>query len=113
MGPSLAFGGLAAFAGWSLDPVARALSNPDGEAVVLTGGEYELLTVFLESANRVLSRDQLMDAARGRDWAPYDRAIDTLVSRLRKKIESDPNNPQLIKTVRGVGYVLAAKVTRR
>ncbi len=100
------------FAGWSLDPVARELRNPDGADVVLTTGEYELLSVFVESANRVLSRDHLMDAARGRDWAPYDRAIDTLVSRLRKKIESDPNNPQLIKTVRGAGYVFAAKIAR-
>ena len=100
------------FAGWSLDPLARQLTDPHGEIVGLTSGEYELLAVFVDSANRVLSRDQLMDSARGRDWAPYDRAIDTLVSRLRKKIERDPNDPQLIKTVRGVGYVFAAKVTR-
>jgi DNA-binding response OmpR family regulator len=78
--------------------------------VPLTAGEFELLRVFTGNPNRVLSRDQLMDQVKGRDWAAYDRAIDTQVGRLRKKIEADPNNPVFIKTVRGGGYVFARAV---
>ena len=66
--------------------------------------------MFLHHPNRVLSRDQLMDLAKGRDWAAYDRTIDTQVMRLRKKIEADPANPGLVKTVRGAGYLFAAAV---
>lgn len=99
------------FAGWSFDVGARQLFDPQGEEVVLSGGEFELLNVLVAHPGRVLSRDQLLDMARGRDAQPFDRAIDVQVSRLRKKIESDPQAPTLIKTVRGGGYLFTAKVT--
>ena len=99
-----------AFEGWRLDLLRRELQRPAGGIVPLTAGEFELLRVFANHPNRVLSRNQLMDQVKGREWAAYDRAIDTQVGRLRKKIESDPNNPVLIKTVRGGGYVFAAAV---
>jgi two-component system OmpR family response regulator len=100
------------FAGWTLEPGPRRLLNPDGAEVSLTGGEYELLLVLVERANRVLTRDMLMDLLRGRQAGPFDRAIDVAVSRLRRKLEDDGRNPSLIKTVRGGGYVLAATVER-
>ena len=101
-----------AFAGWQLDLLKRELRRPGGKAVALTTGEFELLRVLALNANRVLSRDQLLDRVKGREWAAYDRTVDTQVVRLRKKIESDPQNPELIKTVRGAGYVFTASVTR-
>ncbi|MCS6890789.1 MAG: response regulator transcription factor [Rhodovarius sp.] len=100
------------FAGWTLEPSRRRLLNPEGAEVALTGGEYELLVALLERPNRVLTRDMLMDILRGRQAGPYDRAIDVAVSRLRRKLEDDGRNPQLIKTVRGGGYVLATPVER-
>ncbi len=98
------------FSGWTLEPARRRLLNPQGAEVPLTGGEYELLTVLVERPNRVLTRDMLMDLLRGRQAGPFDRAIDVAVSRLRRKLEDDGRNPQLIKTVRGGGYVLATTV---
>jgi two-component system phosphate regulon response regulator OmpR len=100
-----------AFAGFRLDPVRRELRRSSGELVGLTSSEYDLLCAFARRPNRVLSRNQLIDLAKGRDWAVNDRAIDAQVVRLRRKIERDPKNPELIKTVRGTGYVLAAAVT--
>jgi two-component system OmpR family response regulator len=79
----------------------------------LSGGEYELLVAFLERPQIVLTRDQLLDITRGRYGVPFDRAIDMQVGRLRRKIEADPKNPELIKTVRGGGYVLASQVEVR
>ena len=101
-----------AFDGWLLDLGRRALLRPDGEAVTLTGGEFDLLATFAASPNRPLSRDQLMDRLKGHDWTPFDRSIDTQVGRLRKKIEKDPHNPELIKTLRGVGYLFTPRVDR-
>lgn len=98
------------FEGWRFDLLRRELRRPAGELVPLTAGEFELLRVFAHHPNRVLSRDQLIDLVKGREWAAYDRAIDTQVARLRKKVERDPGNPTLIKTVRGGGYVFAASV---
>jgi DNA-binding response OmpR family regulator len=98
------------FEGWGLDLVRRELRDPSGAAVALTAGEFDLLRVFASHPNRVLSRDQLIDLVKGRDWAAFDRAIDTQVGRLRKKIEADPANPTLVKTVRGGGYIFAAAV---
>ncbi len=100
------------FAGWTLEPTRRRLLDPQGAEIALTGGEYELLVVLLERPNRVLTRDMLMDLLRGRQAGPFDRAIDVAVSRLRRKLEDDGRNPQLIKTVRGGGYVLAAEVEK-
>jgi two-component system, OmpR family, response regulator len=98
------------FEGWRLDPRRRELTDPGGKLVPLTTGEYELLSALLRHSNRVLSRDQLMDLVKGREWAAYDRVVDTQIMRLRKKIESDPGNPTLIKTVRGAGYLFTAEV---
>ena len=100
------------FAGWTLEPARRRLLNPDGVEVPLTGGEYDLLFALLERANRVLTRDMLLDLLRGRQAGPFDRAIDVAVSRLRRKLDDQGGGAQLIKTVRGGGYVLAATVER-
>ena len=100
------------FQGWRLDPERRQLRRPDGETLALTSSEFELLLVFVRRPNRVIGRDQLMDLVKGREWAAPDRAIDTQVARLRRKIEAEPATPTLIKTVRGAGYVFASPVTR-
>ena len=100
------------FGGWTLEPARRRLMNPDGVEVPLTGGEYDLLVALVDRANRVLTRDMLLDLLRGRQAGPFDRAIDVAISRLRRKLEDDGRNAQLIKTVRGGGYVLAATVER-
>lgn len=98
------------FAGWQLDTLARHLTSQDGLVVPLSGSEYRLLKVFLEHPNRVLSRDQLMDFTRGREADPFDRSIDVQVSRLRQRLGDDAKEPAIIKTVRGEGYILAARV---
>lgn len=103
-------GAVARFAGWSLDLAKRELTSPDGVLVQLSGGEFELLAVFVGHPRRVLSREQLLDLARGRDAQPFDRSIDVQVSRLRRKIEDDPRRPALIKTVRGGGYTFTPEV---
>lgn len=101
------------FGGWTLEPARRRLLNPDSVEVALTGGEYDLLLALVSRPNRVLTRDMLLDLLRGRQAGPFDRAIDVAVSRLRRKLEDDGRQAQLIKTVRGGGYVLAAEVERR
>ena len=100
------------FAGWTLEPARRRLLDPDGVEVPLTGGEYDLLLALVERPNRVLTRDMLLDLLRGRQAGPFDRAIDVAVCRLRRKLEDDGRNAQLIKTVRGGGYVLSTPVER-
>jgi len=100
------------FAGWRFDMVRRELRNPDGSPVPLTTGEFNLLSALVKRPNRPLDRDQIMDLVKGQDWQPFDRSIDTQIGRLRKKLEADPKDPQLIKTVRGVGYVFTPKVAR-
>jgi two-component system OmpR family response regulator len=105
-------GGLRTFEGWSLDLAKRELRAPDGTLVPLTAGEYDLLAVIVERPGRVLSRDQLLDLTRGRDAVPFDRSVDVQISRLRRKLEPDPKEPQIIKTVRGGGYVFACEVAR-
>jgi two-component system OmpR family response regulator len=98
------------FAGWQLDLGRRRLEAPDGMIVDLTTGEYELLIAFAERPQRVLTRNQLLDLARGRDATPFDRSIDVQVSRIRRKIESDPRAPEMIVTVRGDGYMFTPEV---
>lgn len=93
------------FDGWTLAPASRRLSAPDGSDVHLTRGEFELLLALLRHRGRVMQRDALLDALSGRERDPYDRTVDVLVGRLRKKIERDPKNPELIITVHGIGYV--------
>ncbi|WGT61347.1 winged helix-turn-helix domain-containing protein [Variovorax paradoxus] len=100
------------FAGWQLDLAARSLANPEGQAVPLTGGEFDLLRAFARHPGRVLSRDFLLEQTRGREAAPFDRTIDVQVGRLRKKIEADPDDPQIIKSVRGAGYILVPPVNQ-
>ena len=99
------------FAGWMLDLTARHLIAPDGLAIMLSGAEFRLLKVFLEHPNRVLNRDQLLNFTHGRDADPFDRSIDIQISRLRQKLNEDARSPQIIKTVRNGGYVLAVPVT--
>ena len=105
-------GGVLRFAGWSLHVAQRRLESPTGQAIELSTGEFELLRAFAEHPQRVLNRDQLLDLARGRAAIPFDRSIDVQVSRLRRKIESDPKSPQLIATVRGGGYQFTPAVER-
>ncbi len=88
-----------------LDAAAHQLYDGEGNEIPLTRMEFDLLKVFAERPNRVLSRDQLLNLTQNRDWDPYDRSIDIRIARLRRKVEADPNNPQTIKTVRGYGYM--------
>jgi two-component system phosphate regulon response regulator OmpR len=89
----------------SLDLDARRLFDGDGEEISITSMEYDLLKAFADHPNKVLSRDQLLNLAHNRDWEPFDRSIDIRITRLRRKIEPDPAKPQVIKTVRGAGYI--------
>ena len=98
------------FAGWRLDTARRELCNPNGVVIDLSSGEYDLLLTFLETPQRVLSRELLLDATRNRDAEPFDRAIDVQVSRLRRKLETAG---EVIKTVRGAGYLFVPDVDRR
>jgi two-component system, OmpR family, response regulator len=100
----------ARFDGWQLDLTARELISPAGELVRLTTGEFDLLAAFVANANQVLSRDRLLDLARNRSAGPFDRTIDVQVGRLRRKLEDDPQQPSLIKTVRGNGYIFTAQI---
>ena len=98
------------FAGWQLDTAARRLVDAQGQEVALTTGEFGLLAALLENAGRVLSRDFLLEQTRGREAGPFDRTIDVQIGRLRKKLEVNVDDPQIIKSVRGAGYILVAPV---
>jgi two-component system, OmpR family, response regulator len=98
------------FAGWELNVRLHRLTSPAGKHVSLTNGEFSLLVAFLSSPQRVLNRDQLLDLSRLHSTEVYDRSIDVQILRLRRKIETDPADPQLIRTERGVGYVFDAPV---
>jgi len=89
----------------TLDLQTHQLFAPDGEELPLTGMEFDLLRVFAERPNQVLSRDQLLTHTRNREWEPFDRSIDIRIARLRKKIEADPEKPKTLKTVGGAGYI--------
>ena len=95
-----------------LDATAQSLRGADGETINLTSGEFKLLETMVTRANRVLSRDQLMDACYGNNTPAFDRSIDVCVGRLRKKLGDDPRNPSIIRTVRNGGYIFAAQVAR-
>ena len=97
---------------WTLDMGRRELTAADGTPQPLTTAELDMLAMFVRRPHRVLSRDNIMDLLKGHEWSPYDRSIDALVVRVRRKIEPDPESPRLVKTVRGVGYVLATEVRR-
>src|SRR5271170_2454956 len=100
------------FDGWRLDTSRRQLVSPKGQDIALTTGEFDLLAALAKYPGRVFGRDTLMDLTRGRSWEAFDRTIDAQIARLRKKIEADPKNPRLVKSVRGVGYVFTGKVDR-
>jgi DNA-binding response OmpR family regulator len=103
--PAAPSGGRMPFGVCSLDLDARRLFDQDGEEISITSMEYDLLKAFADHPNKVLSRDQLLNLAHNRDWEPFDRSIDIRITRLRRKIEPDPAKPQVIKTVRGAGYI--------
>jgi len=97
-----------AFADFVIDLTRRGLRRENGDEIMLTGAEFDLLCALAQAPNRPLSRDQ----TQSRDWSPFDRSVDVLVGRLRKKIEVDPKRPDFIKTVRGIGYVFSERVRR-
>lgn len=95
---------------WTLDLDRRELRDAEGTVANLTTAEFGLIEIFVQHANRVLTRDQIMDLLKGHEWSPLDRSIDNLVARLRRKIEPRQDEPSLVKTVRGLGYILTARV---
>ncbi len=100
------------FAGWKLDRTRRRFESSEGVKVALSDGEFDLLVAFAEHPQHVLSREQLLDRSRGRSPVPFDRSIDMQIGRLRRKIEANPEEPELIKTVRGRGYVFTPAVEK-
>jgi two-component system, OmpR family, response regulator len=98
------------FAGWRLDVVRRQLFSPSDALVPLRAAEFDLLLALAERPQRVLNRDQLLDLSRGRAAASFERSVDVQISRLRRKLKVDPQDPDLIKTVRSGGYIFAATV---
>jgi two-component system, OmpR family, response regulator len=100
------------FGGWRLDIVARELSNPQGSPTTLRSSEYRVLASLLAHGNRVVSREKLVELARGRDAVPFDRSIDVRISRLRQILGDDARDPRIIKTVHGEGYVIGVPVER-
>ena len=100
------------FSGWRLDVARRELRSTDNTLMILSGAEFDLLLAFAEHPQRVLTRDQLLDLARGTSHSAFDRSIDVQVSRLRRKLETDVKNPSLIRTVRNGGYIFTASVQR-
>lgn len=100
------------FDGWQLDPLKRRLTDPEGAVVPISSAEFRLLCALLDHPRQVMDRDRLLDLVQGREAHLFDRAVDNQISRLRRKIEVDSRNPQLIQTVWGGGYMLAADVRR-
>ena len=99
------------FAGWTLDGAKPPLYDPGGARVELTGAEFEMLLVFCERPGRTLSRDQIIDLTQGREASPSERSVDILVSRLRRKLERDPKDPELLQTIRSSGYLFSPEVS--
>ena len=100
------------FNDWQLDMARRELTSPDKTLIPLTASEFDLLVAFVEHPQQVLSRDQLLSLTKGCDAAPFDRSVDVQLSRLRRKIESDPKEPSTIKTIRGGGYLFVPDVEK-
>ncbi len=98
------------FAGWTLEETARDLVSPAGRRVDLTSSEFDLLLAFVRRPGQALSRDALLGTLKGREWTYFDRSIDTLVARLRKKLAGGADRPPLVRSVRGVGYIFCAAV---
>ncbi len=101
------------FAGWQLDLSAYELTSPEGARVFLTTREFQLLAALVQRPRQVLSRDDILDLLAGRDWTPIDRSIDVLIGKLRKKLGDEASHPDLVKTVRGIGYKLGVPVEFR
>ncbi|MXO96657.1 response regulator [Erythrobacter aquimaris] len=101
------------FEGWTLDPLKRRLTDPEGTLVPISTAEFRMLRAFCDHPRQVLDRDRLLDMVQGREAQLFDRAVDNQVSRLRRKIEADSRNPHFIQTVRGGGYRFGADVTRK
>jgi two-component system, OmpR family, response regulator len=108
--PSASAARVLTFLGWRIDRALRNLESPDGARVAVTGAEFDLLQAFCEWPGRILSRDQLLDLTQGRSAGSFERSIDILVSRLRRKLEIDPHRPEIIKTVRSGGYLFTPTV---
>jgi DNA-binding response OmpR family regulator len=102
-------GGKITFAGWVLDPASHLVKSEAGETLHLTQAEFRILSLLAKNPNAVVPRDDLMTAAAGRDWDPFDRSVDVHISNLRKKLDLDPDLPSLIRTVRGAGYMFVPK----
>lgn len=100
------------FEGWRLDPLRRRLTDSEGAVVSISSAEFRLLVAFLDHPRQVLDRDRLLDMVQGREAHLFDRAVDNQISRLRRKVERDSRNPELIQTVWGGGYMLAAEVRK-
>jgi DNA-binding response OmpR family regulator len=98
------------FGGWRLDLARRTLAASRGKAVHLTAAEFQLLSILVANPNQVLGRDRLLEIVAARKWDPYDRTVDQHISRLRRKLEKDPKQPQMIKSIRGRGYVFTVPV---
>ncbi len=98
------------FEGWRLDTAKRELTDPSGDDVPLTKGEFDLLSVFLSNPNRLLDRDTLMSRVHGREWTPFDRGIDVQIGRLRRKLGGNIDQREFIRTVRGAGYMFIPNV---
>ena len=107
-----AFEQLYLFAGWRLEETARDLVSPGGRRVDLTSSEFDLPLAFVRQPGKALSREVLLGTLRGREWTYFDRSIDTLVARLRKKLAGGADRPPLVRSVRGVGYIFCAAVAR-
>ena len=106
-------GQLVSFKGWQLDVGRRELKREDGTLVPLSAGEFRLLQVLAEHPQQVLSRDFLLERTHGKEGGPYDRSVDIQLSRLRRKLEHDPKDPRIIKTVRSGGYMFSLPIARR
>ena len=98
------------FVGWTLGRTVRELTSPDGVLISLTDGEFDLLLAFAEHSHTILTRDQLLDLTRGRSAVAFDRSIDMQITRLRRKVEANPDEPELIKTIRNKGYIFTPDV---
>lgn len=112
LAPTPAGGDRVYFKGWTLDRIARQVTTPEGVVVPISNAEFKLLCLFIDHAGRVLDRDQIMRSLHGRASEPNDRSIDLLVSRLRQKLHEQPGSNRLLRTVRGEGYLLDARIER-
>lgn len=110
--PGEASSNLIRFGDWKLDLYGQRLTGAGGEAVILTSYEFQVLSVLAQRPGKALSRDQIMDLVADREWNPFDRSIDVLIGKIRKKLGDDPRDPKFIRTVRNAGYIFVAPVDR-